>query len=131
MTKEDLESSIKTLEILLIVFGVLVAIGVAGESVFGFKLWRKNSRLRVIQEREIANLGAVAAEANRKAEEERLARIKIEERVAWRRLTKDEQSKIGSRLRHFSGETASVWFKYWRHRRFHIRIGYHLSAERR
>jgi len=46
----------------------------------------------------------------RTAEQERLARIKIEERVAWRRLSKDQQSKIGSQLRRFAGETTSVWF---------------------
>ena len=53
MNKQELETSIKTLEILLIVFGVLVAIGVTGESIFGFKLWRKNNQLRSIQEQEI------------------------------------------------------------------------------
>jgi len=38
MTKEELESSINTLEILLIIFGIFVAVGVTGESVFGFRL---------------------------------------------------------------------------------------------
>src|SRR5262249_44734132 len=61
-------------------------------------------------ERDIAQAQKDAAEARRTAEQERLARVKIEERVAWRRLTKDQQSEIASRLRRFSGETASVWF---------------------
>lgn len=51
-----------------------------------------------------------AVEANLKAEEERLARVKLEERVAWRRLTRDQQSEIGSRLGRFSGQLAAVWY---------------------
>ena len=106
MTKEELESSINTLEILLIIFGIFVAVGVTGESVFGFRLWRKNSQLRDIQsaenrsqEREIerpkkesesirldtAKATERAANAEREAEQERLARLKIEERLAARR----------------------------------------------
>jgi hypothetical protein len=53
---------------------------------------------------------ARAAEAHRMAESERLERIKIEESVAWRRLTKDQQSKLADRLRPFSGE--SVLLQY-------------------
>ncbi len=45
-----------------------------------------------------------------KLEDERLARIKIEESVAWRRLTKDQQSEIGTRLRPFSGQVALLQY---------------------
>jgi hypothetical protein len=47
------------------------------------------------------------AESLRKqAEDERLARIKIEEAVAWRSLTKSQQSEISKRLMSFAGEVA-------------------------
>jgi hypothetical protein len=51
-----------------------------------------------------------AARLSKAAEDERLARIKIEERVAWRRLTKDQQSEIGLRLKPFSGQVALVQY---------------------
>jgi hypothetical protein len=51
-----------------------------------------------------------AARLSKAAEDERLARIKIEERVAWRRLTKDQQSEIGLRLRPFSGLESLVQY---------------------
>jgi len=51
-----------------------------------------------------------AAALRKTAEDERLARIRIEERVAWRRLTKQQQIEIGSRLRRFSGQIASMWY---------------------
>jgi hypothetical protein len=44
------------------------------------------------------------------AEDERLARIKIEERVAWRRLTPDQRSAIASRLKLFSGQQALLQY---------------------
>lgn len=81
---------------------------------------KKDEALRIFQaesQERIALANASAAEANaraaeaiEKAEQERLARVKIEERIAWRRLSKDQQAKIGSQLRRFSGETTSVWF---------------------
>src|SRR5207302_1331132 len=51
-----------------------------------------------------------AARLNKLAEDERLARIKIEEDVAWRRLTKDQQTKIASHLELFSSETALLQY---------------------
>jgi hypothetical protein len=51
-----------------------------------------------------------AASALRTAESERLARIEIEERVAWRRIPAEERSRIGSKLKRFSGQRASLWF---------------------
>jgi hypothetical protein len=61
-------------------------------------------------ERDIAQARKDAAEANRTAEQERLARIRIEEEFARRRLPQDQHSEIGSRLKRFAGDTASVWF---------------------
>ncbi len=52
MNKDDLEASLRMLDILLIVFGLFVAVGVTGESVFGFMHWRKSNQLRRIQSAE-------------------------------------------------------------------------------
>ncbi len=43
-------------------------------------------------------------------EEERLARIEIEERVAFRRIPEKRRSEVSARLTPFSGQAASVWF---------------------
>jgi hypothetical protein len=39
-----------------------------------------------------------------------LARVKIEESIAWRRLTPQQQSEIGSALRVFGTHSASLWY---------------------
>lgn len=83
MDKSALESSLSTLDVWLIIFGVFVAIGVVGESVAGFLHWRRSGQLQVVQtsenlaqRREIARLStesesarASIAEANARAAE--------------------------------------------------------------
>jgi hypothetical protein len=39
-----------------------------------------------------------------------LARVKIEQSIAWRRLTKQQQSGIGSALARFGVQSASLWY---------------------
>jgi hypothetical protein len=51
-----------------------------------------------------------AAQLRKDAEDERLKRVEIEERVEWRRLTKDQQRKIGAALQGFSGEIVSLGY---------------------
>lgn len=53
--------------------------------------------------REIAEAQESAAEANQKAEEERLARIEIEQRIAPRRLDAAAQESLRTALKGFSG----------------------------
>jgi|SRR6185437_6397051 len=64
MDKAALESSLHTLDILLIVFGVLVAIGVVGESVVGFLHWRRSNQLQAVQQLQILGLQHGIADAN-------------------------------------------------------------------
>jgi hypothetical protein len=52
----------------------------------------------------IAEATARAAEANQKAEEEKLARVKIEERIAWRKLDAAQANQILSVAKQFSGQ---------------------------
>lgn len=68
------------------------------------------------QEKEIAQLKKDAGEANQKAgqlekaaEDERLARVKIEASVAWRRLTDKQKTDIGTSLKRFSNQGVSFW----------------------
>lgn len=82
------------------------------------------------QEKELAQLKKEAGEANEKAgnaneragelekdaaslrkeaEGERLARVKIEASVSWRRLTEEQKTEIGTRLRQFSNQGVSFW----------------------
>ena len=58
----------------------------------------------------VSDADARAAEANEKAEKERLARIRLEEDLAWRRLTKDDQKIVASRLAKFYGQVVTLWY---------------------
>ena len=58
----------------------------------------------------ISAADARAAEANEKAERERLARIRLEEDLAWRRLSKEQEHLIASQVTKFSGQIVSFWY---------------------
>lgn len=52
-----------------------------------------------------------AETARKQAEDEAMARVKIEARVAWRHITKQQQEEIGKSLgRRFSNQGVSVWY---------------------
>ncbi|HEY2547720.1 MAG TPA: hypothetical protein VGI46_16735 [Candidatus Acidoferrum sp.] len=129
MTKEELETVLRTLDIWVIVFGILVAIGVTGEAIVGYFHFRKSGQLQRLQAAE--NLGQQgeierlrnqtgqvmeraakaeerAAEANKAAEEERLARLKIEERLAPRRLTAEQIHFLQTKLGRFAGQPIQI-----------------------
>ena len=73
--------------------------------------------------REIAIAHERAAELNQKAEEERLARVKIEERLAPRHITQAQQNSIEKKLSEFKNNRVafgvkpstdeSEWFMRW------------------
>lgn len=95
-----------------ILYPLLVAIGVFGEVTSGVihiffdtRLSDLRSQERRVYETVLAQLrkdaaeaNARAAEANEKAEEERLARVKIEERLAPRQLSQEQRQSISVRL---------------------------------
>jgi len=58
----------------------------------------------------VSEADARAAEANVKAEKERLERIRLEEDLAWRRLTNKGRQIIASSLAKFSGQIVSLWY---------------------
>jgi hypothetical protein len=118
MEKAALQASLNTLDIWLIIFGLLVAIGAVGGSVTGFLHFRRSGQLQVIleaenlaQRNEIAQANARAAEANRKAEQERLARVKLEAKLAPRTIQQPQQQAIAGKLAEFKGQKAGlgVW----------------------
>ncbi len=69
-------------------------------------LEKQSTELRVA----VSNADARAAEANEKAESERLERIRLEEDLAWRRLSKEQQQLITTKLASFSGQPVSIWY---------------------
>ncbi len=128
-TKEELEALLRTLDVWVIIFGVLVAIGVAGESIVGFIHFRKTSQLHRLQTAEnlaqqaeierlrnesasiragTAHAEQQAAESNKIAEEERLARVKIEERLASRRISSNYHSAFVAALKPFAGSIVEI-----------------------
>jgi len=123
-TKEELEALLRTLDVWVIVFGVFVAIGVAGESLVGFIHFRKSSQLHRLQTAEnlaqqaeierlrsdtamsmerAAHAEQQAAESNKIAEGEQLARVQLQRLVTWRTLTPAQQTEIGAQLRKYAG----------------------------
>src|SRR5580658_9006927 len=56
MGKGELESWLSTLDIWLLVFGIVVAVGVAGEAIVGVMHWRSGNQLRAIQNAENLSL---------------------------------------------------------------------------
>ncbi len=62
-------------------------------------------------EKDASELRKRAAQLQKEAEDERLARVKIEARARWRRLTAQQKQDIGSALgRHFSSQGVSLWY---------------------
>lgn len=89
-----------------------------------FVVIRRSKELAVIQERlsqdkdlKIAEASRAAgeanqraAEANEKAEKERLARVRLEEALAWRRLTSAQRTRLADSLQRFS--VKRTWLIY-------------------
>lgn len=64
----------------------------------------KESQLR----RDVAGLETRAAEANEMAEKERLARVKIEEKIAPRTLMQPQQERLTAKVAEFKGQRATI-----------------------
>lgn len=69
---------------------------------------REFANFRIASETRIAELQRATAEANQKAEEERLARTKIEERLAPRSVTPAQVQKVVEAISGFHGTDAAV-----------------------
>lgn len=101
-------------------FEILVIVGVAGELIGDGGIFAFSERLQTISDAEVARLNKESAQLREKAseadertsrnekdaaqlrqvaEEERLARVRIEERLNWRRLAKRQQDSMKAALR--------------------------------
>jgi hypothetical protein len=115
MGKAALQASLNTLDVWLIIFGLLVAIGAVGGSVAGYLHWRRSGELQTVleaenlaQQNEIATANATAAEAeqraaeaNQKAAEARLELAKF--RAPRSSMLKGKTAGITEKLRPFAG----------------------------
>jgi hypothetical protein len=130
MDKSELEALLARIDIWLLVFGAIVVIGVAGESFFGIRHWWNSRKLQQLQNAEnlalqseiervrsdtakamerAARAEQQAAESNKTAEQERLARIKIEERLAHRRIGEKEHRALVAALKSHAGARIDVF----------------------
>ena len=103
--RETLAAFIESLDMWTLVCGLLVGIGVMGEFGIGYLHWSKGKRLRalddaarVTQEENIGMARRDAANAQEKAEHERLARVQLEVRLAPRRLDPGQVAAIVTAL---------------------------------
>jgi hypothetical protein len=109
MGKAALQASLNTLDIWLIVFGLLVAIGAVGGSVAGYLHWRRSGQLQTVleaenlaQQQEIAKANATAAQAQQRAAE---ATLELARMKAPRTLTAEP---IVSMIKPFAGTPFDV-----------------------
>jgi hypothetical protein len=82
MNKEILEALIRRLEVWGLFFGVIVVIGVAGESVIGVRIWWNNRKLRKLQEAENLALQLKISDFQRKAEDAKRGAAAAESHLA-------------------------------------------------
>lgn len=98
-------------------FTIVIIIGVAVEHRADNAISLLVSQEQTATALEVSDAQVVASAANvqaaalgKEAEKERLKRVEIEERMAWRRLTEKQQGEIAAQLKNFPGETGGVWF---------------------
>lgn len=97
---------------------ILIVVGVIGEGAFEAFVAGADSHLQEITDgalgTAITQVGTLEKQAEglrKEAEDERTARVELEASVAWRRLTAQQKSSIGSKLaREYIPEVASVWY---------------------
>jgi hypothetical protein len=87
VAKEALETLIEHLEVWALVFGAIVVIGVAGESIFGVRIWWNSRKLQAIQRTELANARARQAEAEADL-------LKLTHQLSQRAFTEAEEERI-------------------------------------
>jgi hypothetical protein len=104
-TKEGLEALIARQEVWALIFGALVAIGVAGESVFGVRIWYNSRKLHKIERDEnialqlqVAEAKNRIAEANEGSLKAQVELAKLRKETEARRLTGEQKEKLRSML---------------------------------
>ena len=90
-----------------VVLGVTFAVG-AGALWTSYRVGRQQDERIALAQRGAAEANARAAEANEKAEKERLARAALERRTAVRALSVEEWKSLSTLLARFRGQSADV-----------------------
>ena len=116
MSKEQLEASLKTFEMLLQVFGFVLAIATLCVAVFGLKAWLLSNQLKNLQhiedlqtQSEIARLNKDAADTKERTakteleiEKEKSARLALEKNVGPRTFNSEQEGKLQAELQKYS-----------------------------
>ena len=103
--------------ILLMSGAILITVGVGGELAIQFfasnveaNLRQKNDQIFVTLNNEAQQLRTDTEIAHKQAEDERMARVKIEQSVAWRTFNDAQQTTFASSLKPFAGHLADCAF---------------------
>ena len=136
MDKSAIESLLARSDVYLLIFGIIVVVGVAGESFFGIRHRWNSRKLQAIQQVEelkqqeelaklhseaeaartlaesfrldIAKANEQAARSNQIAEQERLARMQLEAKLQPRSFTPEQAQKMVDSLKRFAGTRADL-----------------------
>ena len=117
--REALEAALGRIEMWALIFGVIVVIGVAGESIFGVRTWRNNRKLRDLQQQIEQIQQTETTQLNNEAEDARSTARKADERAAKAELeleklrtprTIDDETfnRLVKRFRPFSGQNFDI-----------------------
>jgi hypothetical protein len=104
MDKDGLLTLIANLEKWALFFGILVAIGVAGESVYGIRLYWNNRKLQQIQDRENLEL---RAEIERSKSQ--LNRVSPRSWLLGEQLVGEGQQKVIAEMKSFARQKVAVF----------------------
>jgi len=116
LSKEQLEASLKTFEMLFQLFTVLLAIATVGATGFGIRAWLLSNQLKKLQhiedlqtQTEIARLNKETADTKERTakteleiEKERVARLALEKNVGPRTFSGEQESRLQAELQKFS-----------------------------
>jgi hypothetical protein len=119
MDKSEIEALLARIDIWLLIFGIIVVIGVAGESFFGIRHWWNSRKLQTIQQTdelnlkaEIARLGNSAAEAKERAAQAEVrvaeANLELAKLKTPRTLNAEQQKRIAEKLKPFTGKQFDI-----------------------
>src|ERR1700722_1878621 len=94
MDKTQLQAALEHIDVWLLIFGVIVVIGVGGESIFGIRHWWNSRKLQAILQNEEREREERIEELNKEAAQLRKDADTLEAQIAPRRLDLEQQTKI-------------------------------------
>ena len=114
ISKEALGALLARIDVWLLVFGIIVVIGVAGESLFGIRYWWNSRKLQALQRAEdlarqveMARLNREAGDARKDAGSAMERAAQADERAASANERASTNEKEAARLRKLAEDEAS------------------------